>query len=102
MILFKLLKLILITIIMMFLSGLTMFCSLRKHLLTAFFSLEYLIIVLFLLFFMFLMNFGYELYYILIFLIFSVCEGALGLGVLVNMIRSHGNDMLSSLSILSW
>nr|UPL65516.1 NADH dehydrogenase subunit 4L [Metacanthus pulchellus] len=88
--------------IFMFLSGLFVFCSFRNHLLTVLFSLEYLVIVLFFLFFLFLMTFGFELYYIMIFMIFSVCEGALGLSVLVNMIRSSGNDLLSSLSTLLW
>nr|UPL65360.1 NADH dehydrogenase subunit 4L [Meschia woodwardi] len=91
-----------LNIFIMFISGLLMFCSTRKHLLSSLFGLEYLVLVLFILFFLFLMNFGFELYYILIFLIFSVCEGALGLGVLVTIIRSHGNDLLSSLSITSW
>nr|YP_010128170.1 NADH dehydrogenase subunit 4L [Tropidothorax cruciger]QPP20739.1 NADH dehydrogenase subunit 4L [Tropidothorax cruciger] len=89
-------------IFFMFISGIYVFCSSRTHLLITFFSLEYLVLVLFLLFFNFLILFKVELYYILIFLVFSVCEGSLGLAVLVNMIRSHGNDQLSSLSILSW
>nr|YP_011011076.1 NADH dehydrogenase subunit 4l [Cymoninus sechellensis]WPW49244.1 NADH dehydrogenase subunit 4l [Cymoninus sechellensis] len=86
----------------MFFMGLIVFCSFRKHLLTVLFSLEFLMIILFLLFFIFLLSFGFELYYILIFLVFSVCEGALGLGILVNMIRSHGNDFLMSMSISLW
>nr|UPL65633.1 NADH dehydrogenase subunit 4L [Gralliclava horrens] len=91
-----------IILILMFISGVVVFSSTRKHLLLALFSLEYLVLVLFLSLFLFLLKFGFELYFILIFLTFTVCEGALGLGVLVNMIRSHGNDLLSSLSVLSW
>nr|YP_009306199.1 NADH dehydrogenase subunit 4L [Panaorus albomaculatus]AOP18556.1 NADH dehydrogenase subunit 4L [Panaorus albomaculatus] len=87
-------------IIYMFLSGLFVFCLFRNHLLILLFSLEYLVVSLFFLFFLFLVD--YELYFLLFYLVFSVCEGALGLGVLVNIIRSHGNDMLSSISILSW
>nr|UPL65736.1 NADH dehydrogenase subunit 4L [Hygia sp.] len=89
-------------ILFMFFSGLFVFSLSHKHLLLTLFSLEYLILVLFLSLFMFLLNYGFELYFILIFLIFTVCEGALGLSILVKMIRSHGNDLLSSLSILSW
>nr|YP_002735079.1 NADH dehydrogenase subunit 4L [Riptortus pedestris]ABZ02121.1 NADH dehydrogenase subunit 4L [Riptortus pedestris] len=85
-----------------FFIGLIVFSLARKHLLLTLFSLEFLVLILFLALFMFLLKFGYELYFILIFLVFSVCEGALGLGVLVNMIRSHGNDLLSSLSPLTW
>uniref|UniRef100_UPI0030E3399C NADH dehydrogenase subunit 4L n=1 Tax=Chauliops quaternaria TaxID=2936723 RepID=UPI0030E3399C len=89
-------------ILFMFTSGLIVFCLVHKHLLMILFSIEYLVVTLYLLFFLFLLKFGFELYYVLIFLIFSVCEGALGLGILVNMIRSHGNDLLSSISVLSW
>jgi NADH-ubiquinone oxidoreductase chain 4L len=31
---------------------------------------------------------------------FSVCEGSLGLSILVSMIRSHGNDYFQSYSVL--
>nr|YP_010373781.1 NADH dehydrogenase subunit 4L [Malcus setosus]UPI55282.1 NADH dehydrogenase subunit 4L [Malcus setosus] len=89
-------------IMLMFFSGVFSFCMFRNHILTVLFSLEYLVVVVFFLFFMYLLFMGYDLYYILIYLVFSVCEGALGLGILVNMIRMHGNDYLSSFSILSW
>nr|YP_009409428.1 NADH dehydrogenase subunit 4L [Anoplocnemis curvipes]ASH96379.1 NADH dehydrogenase subunit 4L [Anoplocnemis curvipes] len=95
-------NLINLSIIFMFFSGVVVFSSTRKHLLMTLFSLEYLVLVLFLSLFLFLLSFGFEMYFILVFLTFTVCEGALGLGVLVNMIRSHGNDLLSSLSVLSW
>nr|UPI55373.1 NADH dehydrogenase subunit 4L [Manocoreus sp.] len=90
------------TILFMFFSGVIVFSFTHKHLLMTLFSLEYLVLVLFLSMFILLLSFGFELYFILLFLTFTVCEGALGLGILVNMIRSHGNDLLSSLSILSW
>nr|YP_010310396.1 NADH dehydrogenase subunit 4L [Melanacanthus marginatus]UMY75931.1 NADH dehydrogenase subunit 4L [Melanacanthus marginatus] len=90
------------SLFLMFFIGVVIFSLARKHLLLTLFSLEYLVLVLFLTLFMFLLMYGYEMYFVLFFLVFSVCEGALGLGVLVNMIRSHGNDLLSSLSILSW
>uniref|UniRef100_A0AAU7YRJ3 NADH-ubiquinone oxidoreductase chain 4L n=1 Tax=Rhopalus kerzhneri TaxID=3151525 RepID=A0AAU7YRJ3_9HEMI len=91
-----------ISIMFMFFSGIFVFSSVHKHLLLTLFSLEYLVLVLFLFLFIFLIYYGFEMYFILFFLVFTVCEGALGLGVLVNMVRSHGNDLLSSLSILSW
>nr|UPL65425.1 NADH dehydrogenase subunit 4L [Sadoletus valdezi] len=88
--------------ILMFISGLLVFISTRNHLLTTLFSLEYLVLLLFLMFFTYLLSYGFELYFILIFLVFSVCEGSLGLGILVNIVRSHGNDYLSSMNVLSW
>nr|YP_009643489.1 NADH dehydrogenase subunit 4L [Dysdercus decussatus]APO08932.1 NADH dehydrogenase subunit 4L [Dysdercus decussatus] len=91
-----------LSLTVMFLSGVLVFCFNHKHLLLTLFSLEYLVLFLYFIFNIFLMLSGFEIYFILIFLIFSVCEGALGLGVLVSMIRSHGNDYLSSLSVLTW
>nr|YP_002791168.1 NADH dehydrogenase subunit 4L [Dysdercus cingulatus]ABZ02004.1 NADH dehydrogenase subunit 4L [Dysdercus cingulatus] len=91
-----------LSLIVMFVSGLILFCLSHKHLLLTLFSIEYLVLSLYLMFNIFMLMFGFEMYFILVFLIFSVCEGALGLGVLVSMIRSYGNDYLSSLSILSW
>nr|YP_010310370.1 NADH dehydrogenase subunit 4L [Daclera levana]UMY75905.1 NADH dehydrogenase subunit 4L [Daclera levana] len=95
-------NLIILTLFVMFFIGIIIFSLSRKHLLLTLFSLEFLVLILFLTLFIFLLNFGYEMYFIMFFLTFSVCEGALGLGILVNMIRSHGNDLLSSLSILTW
>nr|YP_010270196.1 NADH dehydrogenase subunit 4L [Potamometra berezowskii]UJY96974.1 NADH dehydrogenase subunit 4L [Potamometra berezowskii]UJY96987.1 NADH dehydrogenase subunit 4L [Potamometra berezowskii]UJY97000.1 NADH dehydrogenase subunit 4L [Potamometra berezowskii]UJY97013.1 NADH dehydrogenase subunit 4L [Potamometra berezowskii]UJY97026.1 NADH dehydrogenase subunit 4L [Potamometra berezowskii] len=86
----------------MFFMGMIVFCSLRKYLLLTLLSLEYLVVVVFLGFFIFLMNYSGEYYFIIIFLTFSVCEGVLGLSVLVSMIRCHGNDNLMNMSSLVW
>nr|UPL65659.1 NADH dehydrogenase subunit 4L [Petillopsis calcar] len=91
-----------IVVFFMFFIGLVGFSLNHKHLLLSLFNLEYLVVIIFFTFLLFLLKFGFELYFILIFLTFSVCEGALGLSVLVSMIRSHGNDLLSSMSVLSW
>nr|UJG45341.1 NADH dehydrogenase subunit 4L [Aquarius najas] len=86
----------------MFICGLLIFCSLRKHLLLTLLSLEYLVVVFFFVFFCFLYNYESEYNFIIIFLTFSVCEGVLGLSILVSMIRCHGNDNLMNLSGLMW
>nr|YP_009654923.1 NADH dehydrogenase subunit 4L [Menida violacea]QCI09900.1 NADH dehydrogenase subunit 4L [Menida violacea] len=83
-------------------SGLVVFCSTRKHLLLSLLSLEYMVLCLFLILSLVLMTYGYEMYFSLMFLVFTVCEGALGLSILVTLVRSQGNDYLSSMSILSW
>nr|AGO28139.1 NADH dehydrogenase subunit 4L [Sphedanolestes impressicollis] len=88
--------------LLMFLSGMYVFCSMRKHLLLTLLSLEFLALSLYLFIFVFLCYYGLSYYFILIFLTFVVCEGALGLGILVCLIRSQGSDMISSLSILGW
>nr|YP_010311875.1 NADH dehydrogenase subunit 4L [Grypocephalus pallipectus]UNA71183.1 NADH dehydrogenase subunit 4L [Grypocephalus pallipectus]UPL65775.1 NADH dehydrogenase subunit 4L [Grypocephalus pallipectus] len=89
-------------LVFMFVSGVIVFSSTRKHLLLTLFSLEFMVLCLYLGLILLFIYCGFELYFVMVFLVFSVCEGALGLGILVNMIRSHGNDLLSSLSILSW
>nr|AFI54847.1 NADH dehydrogenase subunit 4L [Poecilocoris nepalensis] len=82
--------------------GLITFCLSHNHLLLTLLSLEFMVLSVFYIMMMLMMLYGYELYYSLIFLVFSVCEGALGLSVLVKMVRSQGNDYLLSMSILSW
>nr|ATD53059.1 NADH dehydrogenase subunit 4L [Clovia sp. EMHAU-2015-Zz052918] len=84
----------------MYMIGLITLCSIRKHILLCLLSLEFIILSLFLMLNLFLMNFGYEMYMLMVFLTFSVCEGTLGLGVLIYLIRSHGNDHLNSFSLL--
>nr|YP_009485756.1 NADH dehydrogenase subunit 4L [Reduvius gregoryi]AVZ00892.1 NADH dehydrogenase subunit 4L [Reduvius gregoryi] len=86
----------------MFFSGLFVFCSMRSHLLLTLLSLEFLVLVLYLLFFIFLCCYGLSYFFILVFLTFAVCEGSMGLSILVGLIRGHGGDSVSSLSILGW
>nr|YP_010596105.1 NADH dehydrogenase subunit 4L [Ectomocoris horridus]WAJ48437.1 NADH dehydrogenase subunit 4L [Ectomocoris horridus] len=86
----------------MFISGLSVFCSMRKHLLLTLLSLEFLSMCLYIVLFSFLFFCSSSYYFLLVYLVFIVCEGALGLGILVSMIRSHGNDHISGLSILGW
>lgn len=64
--------------------------------------LEILVLVIYLLFFIFIINYNCGGYFILLFLTFSVCEGCLGLAILVSLIRCHGNDIIMTLNILSW
>nr|UCC45983.1 NADH dehydrogenase subunit 4L [Eumenotes sp. HEM140] len=90
-------------VFMIFMScSLVVFCSTHKHLLLSLLSLEFMMLCVYYVMFMLLMNYNYELYFSLMFLVFSVCEGALGLSVLVNLVRFKGNDYLSSISSLSW
>nr|YP_009349853.1 NADH dehydrogenase subunit 4L [Conocephalus melaenus]AQM39989.1 NADH dehydrogenase subunit 4L [Conocephalus melaenus]ATL57814.1 NADH dehydrogenase subunit 4L [Conocephalus melaenus] len=85
---------------MSFWSGVWSFCSNRKHLLMMLLSLEFIVLSLFMLLFFFLCSFIHETYFTMVFLTFAVCEGALGLSILVSMIRCHGNDFFQSNTIL--
>lgn len=80
--------------------GLVIFISVRKHLLSILLSLEFIVLILFLLIFIYLHIINYERYFRIIFLTFRVCEGALGLSILVSLIRTHGNDNFQSFRIL--
>nr|YP_010287633.1 NADH dehydrogenase subunit 4L [Botyodes principalis]UKT61964.1 NADH dehydrogenase subunit 4L [Botyodes principalis] len=90
----------LILVIIMFILGNMIFVSKHKHLLIVLLSLEFIVLSIF--FFMALMfsYINYDLYMLMVFLVFSVCEGALGLSILVSMIRTHGNDYFQSFSLL--
>nr|AAX76869.1 NADH dehydrogenase subunit 4L [Drosophila trapezifrons] len=84
----------------LFILGLFCFVSNRKHLLSMLLSLEFIILMLFFMLFIYLNMLNYESYFSMMFLTFSVCEGALGLSILVSMIRTHGNDYFQSFSIM--
>nr|AAX31508.1 NADH dehydrogenase subunit 4L [Capparimyia melanaspis] len=84
----------------LFLMGVFVFVSNRKHLLSMLLSLEYIVLNLFLLLFMYLSLMNYLMFFSMMFLTFSVCEGALGLSILVSMIRTHGNDYFQSFNVL--
>nr|AVN67482.1 NADH dehydrogenase subunit 4L [Nauphoeta cinerea] len=83
-----------------FFSGIWVFCSNRKHLLVTLLSLEFIVLILYISLYNHLINYNYELYFSMIFLTFSVCEGALGLSILVSMIRGYGSDFFNTYSML--
>ncbi|GLH11623.1 NADH-ubiquinone oxidoreductase chain 4, partial [Gryllus bimaculatus] len=70
-------------------SGIWIYYSKRKHMLIILLSLEYM-----------LGEFQNELYFSIIYLVFAVCEGSVGLGILIPMVRSHGNDFFQSFMVL--
>nr|YP_010284542.1 NADH dehydrogenase subunit 4L [Allotraeus orientalis]UKQ56285.1 NADH dehydrogenase subunit 4L [Allotraeus orientalis] len=86
--------------IFMFFSGLMVFVSKRKHLLLMLLSLEFVVLSLYLNIFYYLNYLGFEYFFSMIFLTMSVCEGSLGLAMLVLMMRSCGNDYVLNFSFL--
>nr|YP_010895232.1 NADH dehydrogenase subunit 4L [Orthoprosopa grisea]WJW73771.1 NADH dehydrogenase subunit 4L [Orthoprosopa grisea] len=86
--------------IFLLMMGVFSFISNRKHLLLMLLSLEYIVLILFYLLFMYLNMMSYESYFSMIFMTFSVCEGVLGLSILVAMIRTYGNDYFQSFNML--
>lgn len=84
----------------LFFRGVIVFISRRKHLLATLLRLEFIVLGLFLFLFIYLNILNYEGFFRIIFLTFRVCEGALGLSILVSIIRTHGNDYFNRFSIL--
>nr|AML25915.1 NADH dehydrogenase subunit 4L [Staphylinidae sp. BMNH 1274216] len=84
----------------MYFTGLLIFSKKRKHFLLMLLSLEFIVLSLYFNLFIYLNYFNYELYFIMIFLTMSVCEGALGLALLVSMIRTHGSDYFQMFNML--
>lgn len=82
------------------LIGFFVFVSRRKHLLSILLILEFIVLCLFILIFFFLNFLNFEMYFLIVFLTFRVCEGSLGLSILVSIIRTHGNDYFQSFNIL--
>nr|YP_009054379.1 NADH dehydrogenase subunit 4L [Heliconius hecale]YP_009121616.1 NADH dehydrogenase subunit 4L [Heliconius ismenius]AIJ02075.1 NADH dehydrogenase subunit 4L [Heliconius hecale]AJF94294.1 NADH dehydrogenase subunit 4L [Heliconius ismenius]QJA26189.1 NADH dehydrogenase subunit 4L [Spodoptera frugiperda] len=87
-------------IIIMFFIGNMIFVSKQKHLLIVLMSLEFIVLSIFFFFMLYLMMVDYNMYMLMVFLVFSVCEGALGLSILVSMIRTHGNDYFQSYNLI--
>nr|BDL61488.1 NADH dehydrogenase subunit 4l [Arcotheres sp. GK-2022] len=84
----------------MFLGGISSFISFHKHLLNSLLSLEFMMLSSVWLLCLQLSPVGNEVYFGLFFLGLVVCEGALGLSLLVYIVRSHGNDYFKSFNVL--
>nr|YP_010248578.1 NADH dehydrogenase subunit 4L [Coraebus cavifrons]QTK22432.1 NADH dehydrogenase subunit 4l [Coraebus cavifrons] len=82
------------------LAGLVVFVLKCKHFLIMLLSLEFVVLSLFFLIMVSNQTMSYEGYFSMIFMAMSVCEGALGLSILVMMVRTHGNDYFQSFNVL--
>nr|YP_010266719.1 NADH dehydrogenase subunit 4L [Kaburagia rhusicola ovogallis]ARW70294.1 NADH dehydrogenase subunit 4L [Kaburagia rhusicola ensigallis]ARW70307.1 NADH dehydrogenase subunit 4L [Kaburagia rhusicola ovatirhusicola]ARW70333.1 NADH dehydrogenase subunit 4L [Kaburagia rhusicola rhusicola]ARW70320.1 NADH dehydrogenase subunit 4L [Kaburagia rhusicola ovogallis]UIE11122.1 NADH dehydrogenase subunit 4L [Kaburagia rhusicola ovogallis] len=89
----------LIMLFMMF-SGVLFYIFNFNHLLMMLLGLEYMLLILSLMFLMNFMIFIKQYILLLIFLIFCISESVLGLTILIMMVRMYGNDYLKSLMIL--
>nr|BAT57242.1 NADH dehydrogenase subunit 4L [Fabaeformiscandona kushiroensis] len=81
-------------------SGLMIFCSQHKHLLVTLLSLEYVMLCMFILLILSSAQEIMEGYMSLIFLVFAVSDGAVGLSILVVLARSHGSDYFKSFNLV--
>lgn len=86
--------------VLIFFIGGWVFISNRKHLLITLLRLEFIVLSLYFFIFIYLNINNIEIYFLIIFLVFRVCEGALGLAILVSIIRTHGNNYFQSFNSL--
>nr|QXU57675.1 NADH dehydrogenase subunit 4L [Cherax setosus] len=80
--------------------GLSAFISNHKHLLNVLLGLEFVMLSIFGMVSVNMSGVGLEVVFVMFFLVMTACEGALGLSLLVSVVRSHGNDYFSSFGIL--
>jgi hypothetical protein len=70
-----------------------------SHLLNRLLTLELLSVVLYLAIAAVFRSMGRELFYLLFFLVLVVCEGVLGLSLLISITHSHGEDYFKSINV---
>nr|YP_009050448.1 NADH dehydrogenase subunit 4L [Paraglypturus tonganus (nomen nudum)]AIG22705.1 NADH dehydrogenase subunit 4L [Paraglypturus tonganus (nomen nudum)] len=90
----------LLTPLMGVFCGLFAFVSSRKHLLNTLLSLEFIMLNTFWFLMSCFSNMSKEIYLTLFFLTLVACEGALGLSLLVSIVRTHGNDCFKTFNSL--
>nr|QQQ88564.1 NADH dehydrogenase subunit 4L [Hyalella tiwanaku] len=83
--------LIILTLFMLCMS-LYAFMSNHSHLLNSLLSLEMMSVTIYFLISIVFTSLGLELFYLLFFLVMIVCEGVLGLSLLISLVHSHGED----------
>nr|AOY39807.1 NADH dehydrogenase subunit 4L [Phloeotribus sp. BMNH 1047247] len=82
------------SILLFFISSIYIFVIKYKHFLMMLMSMEAMVLAIYMYMFIYLSQFYSEYFSSLLFLTFSVCESALGLSLLVLLIRIHGSDSL--------
>nr|YP_010586390.1 NADH dehydrogenase subunit 4L [Molannodes epaphos]UZZ44178.1 NADH dehydrogenase subunit 4L [Molannodes epaphos] len=86
-------------VIYLYLVGNFLFCLNRKHLLIMLLMLEFIILNLLMMLYLTLSMMLFDYYFMMLFLIICVCEGVLGISILVYMLRIYGNDYFKIYSI---
>nr|UZT27008.1 NADH dehydrogenase subunit 4L [Xylosandrus sp.] len=83
-----------VSFVILFFCGLVSYILSNKHFLLMLISLEVMVLAVYMTLFFYFVQFGSESLLNMIYLSMSVCEGALGLALLVILIRTHGMDMV--------
>nr|ATN41149.1 NADH dehydrogenase subunit 4L [Diptera sp. 66 LC-2017] len=83
-----------------FFSGMMVFFFNFKILLINLLSIEFMMMSIFLNLFLNLILFNFEMFFLMVLLSFMVCEGVLGLSLMILMIRKLGNSNLQFMNLL--
>nr|QQQ88928.1 NADH dehydrogenase subunit 4L [Hyalella franciscae] len=83
---------LLIFVLLMLSASIYTFILNYTHLLNSLLSLEMMAVTIYFLTSIVFMHMGVEMFYLLFFLVLVVCEGVLGLSLLISMVYSHGED----------
>lgn len=81
-------------------AGVLVFSSQHKHFLITLLRLEYIMLNIFMILMLNLRWESSESYLSLVFLVFAVSEGRVGLSLLVTISRNHGTDQIKSLNLV--
>nr|UYA96528.1 NADH dehydrogenase subunit 4L [Syrista sp. 1 GYN-2021c] len=89
-------------ILLLLMVSLMIFMKFNKHILLILMSMEFFVVVMFYMWFVYFnmvdLNYFLSLYY----LIFAVNESVLGLSIMIIIMRSNGNDYLTSMNLIKW
>nr|DAZ91344.1 TPA_asm: ND4L [Gammarus chevreuxi] len=82
-------------------AGLFSFIFNYSHLLSSLLSLEFLALTVYWCLSLSIFNVGGDFFFVLFYLVMAVCEGVLGLSILISVSYSHGSDYMKMFSSLS-
>lgn len=86
--------------LVIFFCGVLVFSFNYDHFLITLLRLEYIVLSLFWLVFIYIFINIFDLYFVIFLLTFWVCEATLGLSLLVSLIRGFGNDYFYRFNLL--
>nr|YP_010235791.1 NADH dehydrogenase subunit 4L [Bambusicaliscelis flavus]QTD82409.1 NADH dehydrogenase subunit 4L [Bambusicaliscelis flavus] len=86
-------------ILVMFFFGMVSLVLVRNFFLLSLLSLEFLMISLFYFCYYYFSFYVFDFYFLIIFLVMSVCDGVLGLSLIVYLVRKGSFDYLMSLTL---
>nr|WOW99161.1 NADH dehydrogenase subunit 4L [Tropiduchidae sp. 2 WQW-2023a] len=69
----------------------------RTHFLLSLLSLEFIFIYLYYFIYNYFLFFYYDFFFLIVFLVLGVCDGVLGLSLIVYLVRKVNNDYVDSL-----